>query len=386
MKLTIEKFERNGLYLSCLLRFGDMADNLTVKVNDIAVLYLTLDRIDAVVVGFLLFAMKNGYDIASDYPISKDLYFALTKQFIPSMCAAHPKYHMVRIDAPMIDAPHEKDSLRTLIGTGISCGVDSLYTIYSDLLSEVPEEMKVNTLFFFNVGAAMKGSTELRTNLVDGRLQQAKKFADEYKFDFIFMESNIHLLINKYANYSHIEQHTYMALFCLYLIQKGIKTYYYSSGYSLLDFDARANDSASYDIYTLGMMSLNGMHLYSGGGEKSRLEKVSALVKWKPAQQYLNVCVNSIQNDNTCFKCVRTMLEIDAVGDINDFKSVFDIDFYKRNYKAYLRRLYINAKIKKDSCSVEIYAILKTKITFVMKLQFLFSIIINKLLKRKSVV
>ena len=73
-----------------------------------------------------------------------------------------------------------------------------------------------------------------------------------------------------------------------------------------------------------------------GGAEKSRLEKMSALVNWEPAQKYLNVCVNSVKNDNKCFKCVRTMLEIDAVGDIDKFNRVFDVAFYRQNYKAYL--------------------------------------------------
>lgn len=61
------------------------------------------------------------------------------------------------------------------------------------------------------------------------------------------------------------------------------------------------------------------------------------------------------------------MLEIDAVGNIDDFGHVFDVDFYKRNYKVYLRCLYIDAKIKKDPYSAEIYIVLKNRITFVMK-------------------
>lgn len=54
------------------------------------------------------------------------------------------------------------------------------------------------------------------------------------------------------------------------------------------------NYSARYDLFTLAQMSINGMHLYSGGAEKSRLEKMSALVNWEPAQKYLNVCVTPL--------------------------------------------------------------------------------------------
>lgn len=220
MRLKIGKFERKGLNVTCPLYFDGLIENLVVNMNETSAKYLTLDRIDAVVVGFLLFAMKNGYDIESSYPISKELFYALTTQFIPSMCAAKKVYHKVKIDAPLIDAPCD-NSMRSVIGTGLSCGVDSLYTIYSDLNSEVPKGMNINTLFFFNVGAAMKGEKELRTDLVDGRLRQAVRFSTEYKYNFIFMESNIHLLIDKYADYSHVEQHTYMTCSVFILFRKG---------------------------------------------------------------------------------------------------------------------------------------------------------------------
>ena len=64
----------------------------------------------------------------------------------------------------------------------------------------------------------MKAADILRTPLVEGRLQIAKAFAAEYGFDFIFIETNLHLILNKYLTYSHTENHTYMALFCIYHI------------------------------------------------------------------------------------------------------------------------------------------------------------------------
>lgn len=115
----------------------------------------------------------------------------------------------------------------------------------------------------------MKSSKELRTELVKGRLDLAKSFATEYNYNFVFIESNIHLLIHKHGGYSHIAYHTFMALFCIYLIQKAIHLYEYSSGYPAKDFSLMDIDvSARYDLFTLAQMSINGMHLYSGGRRK----------------------------------------------------------------------------------------------------------------------
>ena len=42
-----------------------------------------------------------------------------------------------------------KKSKTQLIGTGFSCGVDSLNTLYSNFVKEEDERFKVNSLFFF---------------------------------------------------------------------------------------------------------------------------------------------------------------------------------------------------------------------------------------------
>ena len=69
------------------------------------------------------------------------------------------------------------------MATGISCGIDSLYTIQQYSITNLPESRRINTLAFFNVGSSMKGEV-LHTSLVEGRYQLAKKFAQEYNFAF----------------------------------------------------------------------------------------------------------------------------------------------------------------------------------------------------------
>lgn len=387
MKIKIGKYQQVGCRITCPLQIGNQDEELIINVNEFTLQYLTLDRIDAIVLGLLPFAMKNSCDFVSDNPISSELYYVLKFHYIPTICGIHSELHSVKILAPVIDRPDKVDGIPKMVATGISCGVDSLYTIWNNAHADIPKSMKFNTLCFFNVGAAMKSSKELRTELVKGRLDLAKSFATEYNYNFVFIESNIHLLIHKHGGYSHIAYHTFMALFCIYLIQKAIHLYEYSSGYPAKDFSLMdINYSARYDLFTLAQMSINGMHLYSGGAEKSRLEKMSALVNWEPAQKYLNVCVNSVKNDNKCFKCVRTMLEIDAVGDIDKFNRVFDVAFYRQNYKAYLRRLFIDAVLKRDIYAKECYAILGKKISLLGKILILIDVIINKIIHRKVIV
>lgn len=342
--------------------------------------YAVTDRIDAFVIGLLMFAIKNGFDFASDLPITDELKYNLDYHLIPALCGPNPTFHRTHIKAPTI-SPIKR--VAEIIATGISCGIDSLYTIQQHSATDLPDCRRINTLAFFNVGSSMKGG-DLHTSLVDGRYKLAKRFAQEYNYTFLFVESNLHLIINKYVPYSHIENHTYMALFCLNQILPCMKAYYYSSGYPYSKFSLYPNRQgvlacAHYDLLLMFCASVGEIKFYSSGSDKSRLEKTRTLLDYEPAQKYLNVCVNEAKNDGICFKCIRTLLTIDALGGIDKFSKVFDIDSYKHNRFFYLKRLYIDAKFKNDEYYKEIIPYFKHELTFSMKLRFFFSALYNHL-------
>lgn len=388
-KIIINNINYSNLCIHVDVEISGNMESLIVNLNDMCIPYLTTDRIDAVVVGFLYFAMKQGYDFESTLPMTRDLWYNIVYHFIPGLAMGNPHLHKPSIKCPLVDAL--PTSTKKYNATGISCGVDSLYTIATNISKDIPIENRLNALCFFNVGAAMKGDGELRTSLIQGRLNHAQSFATEYDFPFFFLESNIHLLIDKYGGYSHVDNNGYMALFCILFIQKGIKQYHYSSGYSILDFcinnpDNKELDSEHYDILTFGLITVPGTNWYSEGADKSRQDKVKALIKWPPSFKYLNVCVDEPDNCGVCFKCIRTLLSIDAVGNIDDYKEVFDVEFYKKNRKSYLRRLYIAAALKHDFFMSEIYPYFKEKMTISFKLWCIWTFIKNKITHNREIV
>ena len=351
-KIAILNIEKKVNHLYAEVQIDSQKEVIQTEVSDNLIDSLVYDRIDAYVWGFIYFAMVNGYDIKSDLPITDELLYNLNYQFIPAMCAANDGWHIVKIDAPVVEpiAP-----VLHRVATGISCGIDSLYTIkFHESVREISSR-RIDSLTFFNVGSSMKSSDVLRTPLVEGRMKLAKKFALEYGYDFIFVESNIHLIIHKYDEYNHVANHTYMMLFCVYSIMKCISTYYYSSGYPFSQFKINAPSSAAcYDLLTLATASVAHLHFYSSGSHVSRMEKTAALVDYTPAKKYLNVCVESDQNCGECFKCVRTMLTLDAMGCLKDFDAVFDLASYAHNRNKFLDRMYLSAVLQKDVYSKEI--------------------------------
>lgn len=393
--ITINDISVQDKTVTANLTIDGHQEKLTTTVNEACLPYLCTDRIDAYVMGLMHFALKNGYDFKSTLPITESLYYNLNYHYIDALLEGNPHLHRVKIDAPLIVDIKESEKKGQLVATGISCGVDSLYTIASHAKGDKftpPNPCKsfiINTLCFFNVGAAMKSADEIDNYLSKGRFELAKSFAQEYKYRFLHIQSNIHFLIHKYSpnGYSHIENHTFMALFCILHLQYGISKYYYSSGHSIAEFNINNKnnkefDSAHYDLFTLTIASINSMKLYSTGSTASRLDKVKLLNSYPPAYKYLNVCVNEVKNDNTCFKCERTLLEIAAVGNIKNFASVFDIQYYKANIKKYMANLYKNAILKKDHFYLEIYPYFKDQITLAIKIKCFLSILKHKIIRR----
>ena len=336
---------------------------------------IVTDRIDAYVWGLIGFAMSNGADIVSDIPISESLYYNLAYHYIPTVATERQELKHINIIAPLIK---NIESTGRIVATGISCGVDSLYTIKKHTADDISPAHRVNTLVFLNVGSSMKGSSILRTPLVQGRLELAERFANEYNYDFLFIESDMYLFINKYIGYDHVKNHTFMMLFCMYHLQSIVGGYYYSSGYSYGEFHF-SEDTASFDLFTFAMASIGKMHFYSTGGENRRLDKTKELVDYPPAYKYLNVCVEEVKNDSKCFKCVRTMLTLDGLKALDKFGNVFDVDYYKKNRFLYLKELYLSAVHKNDPFMKEILPLFKKEITIFTKIKIYLICIKNRL-------
>ena len=94
--------------------------------------------------------------------------------------------------------------------------------------------------------------------------------------------------------------------------------------------------------YTL---SVPGIEIKICGLDIRRENKVKALSEFDIAQKYLRVCVKSARNCNICFKCIRTLLEIDMIGKLEEYRDVFDIEFYlKHRVDIYFSKMVMDSK------------------------------------------
>lgn len=294
--------------------------------------YLCDDRVDAIVVGLLHYAMVNNHDIKSNSYITEELLYKINNYLLPSLTKYDKKLHNIKIDIKTKEACENAGA----VGTGCSCGVDSIHA-YLNNKDRKEKQFKLTHLCINNVGAFNETYKDEGIDKVrEARYKKSKEFAKKVKLPLIVTNSNFYDEI--YQNHSYT--HTYSSTFAVLCLQKLWKTYYYgSSGYDYTAFnivDTSEHDCSCYELLSLDVFSTNNLNIYSEGAAEDRLEKTRLIANSQIAKAFLHVCIKKEDNCGVCPKCMRTLLTLDALNiDLNEYKKVFDIDYYNKNKNDY---------------------------------------------------
>ena len=322
--------------------------------------YLCYERSDAFVVLLLRYAVCHNHDIVCEAPIGEDLYYQIITYVIPALTKWSPGMHEIALSANIdtTELPCAKK-----VGTGISCGIDSLHVLA--MHEDTPfKRHKLTHLTFNNVGS--HGEGERATKLYAERKKRAESFCAEYGFELVEVNSNVMDVFIQ----NHYLSHTFSSIFTVYCLQKLYSIYYYASGCTIDEFSVRNTDiisPAHYDILLLMAFSTDKLKIYSEGAVLTRLDKTKDVVEYAPSYKYLNVCLATSDNCGKCEKCCRTLLALDALEKLDLYKNVFDIEYY-RSHKAYYLKMLVAKKYIKDDNYIELYPYFKHEISFFIKL------------------
>lgn len=326
--------------------------------------YLCFERGDAYLIASLNYAMRNHHDMEFDVPISARLLFNIQTYLIPALLENNSTFY-----SPKIIAKVEETNLPNAgkVGTGISCGVDSLHALATKSNTLAPS-MNITHLTFNNVGS--HGVGENARKLFAQRIVKPESFAKEYGYEFVMSDSNLMDVIEQ----NHFKTHTYSSMFPIFCLQKLYSIYYYaSSGYRFNEFrlkDLPTSSCGSYELLSLDIFSTNTLKIYSEGMGKTRLDKLKDVINYKPSYKYLNVCLDEGDNCNVCEKCVRTLLELDILGSLDKYSNVFDVNYYRNNKNWYLKQLLYQKAFGKHDY-FEIYQNIKKEIPYSVIIQSL---------------
>lgn len=283
--------------------------------------YLADDRADAFVVGFLTTAMRLGEDIVCEAPITRRLYYQLTTYLIPSMAANMEIYHSISILAPLTDVPLPCEGA---VGTGWTGGVDSMYTLMTHRHPQEPG-MKLTHLLVANVGTL---ESDHNTELLRYMAEKARNgIARELELTVVAVDSNIQLLQDDH----YLAVAAFRLSAAVLALQKLFGVFLHSGTYEFSRFAFVSENCAYYELLLLSCFETDNTVFYSTGSHVSRIQKLRELSVFPLAKKYLHPCIYA-QRDNCgkCGKCVRTMGALYALGTLDDFGQVFDVeDFYQ---------------------------------------------------------
>ena len=315
--------------------------------------YLLTERCDAFVVLLIRLAVSKGYNIRSEIPVSNDLYYNLSEQFLPPV---------VKNDGYPISLFLKRGSSvgnGKAVGTGLSCGVDSMYTVMRLAKSEDPE-FRVTHLCINNVGAfngiyRMEGIDNVRK----GMYENARKAAEEIGLPLIETDSNVDDVLHQ----NHYLTHTFTSAFAIFCLKKLWKYYFYaSSGVDCItEFSIKGHlmfPPSKYELLTVNCFSTPSMRIYIDGPTVSRYEKTVAISEYPVAQRHLVSCTSSYKNCSKCDKCIRNMMTLDSIDKLQDFSGIYDLELY-RNFR-YRYMWYLYSK-KDDDYFTPVFANFKEK-------------------------
>lgn len=297
---------------------------------------------DALIVTLLYHAIYAGLDIESTIPISEKLFYHLTYHVIPQLTICNSGVRHITIIAPHTD----KHYAPQWIGTGISCGIDSLATISEYTAQCRLDSYRLTHLVYCKVGAAHgnKGYYEEKTqeSKAEEELKNVRLFCKENNFPLIVVESNVAKILNEAFFYEFDRTHIYRNCGCILLLQHLFKRYYYASTYNLDKFSATlSNDCAHYEKWLLPLLGNENTEFYSANQAWGRIEKTRIVGEFPPSYHHLQVCWVSSCNCGHCIKCIRTLVTLDLLGQLSNFGHVFSLEDYLRKKRKILAMVYI---------------------------------------------
>jgi hypothetical protein len=311
------------------ISWGDRNRTLWFEVESEYEDCLCTERIDGFLVSLLPFAMKENLNIRSEGFLSEKLLYQLRTILFPSSAAPIRSIDITAKSNGKILAS------RNAVGTALSCGVDSFYTVLRHISTDWAS-FNLTHLTYFNIMNSddwkIYGEDSSR-DFSNARIDYVRPVSEELGLPLVIVDSNFDLF---YRDFYLLPTFTFRYLGTVLALQKLFGKYYWSSGFSLSQFDLSSSDVSAFDLLNVQCISNENTTFYSTGSEVTRLIKSKYISDFAVTHKYLSVCWNNIYNCNQCDKCIRTMLTLYVLGKLDLYSKVFDIEKFYQNLDRHL--------------------------------------------------
>ena len=302
----------------CTLRYRFEIVDETIDFNKIE------ERFDPIVVTLIYHALKYGYDFRSDYPISNELLYQLTYQFVPQMlrCAPAGSLHSVEINAPL----KEVEPVENWLGINVSCDIDSMaaYYHYTRLIENLAS--RVTHIVYLNTGAVPQ-------SFLQATVDNVKHFRDRARQPLIIIDSNVADVIeDAFGDSDYSLSHTFRNCGAVTILQNYFRRFYYPTAINIDEFNVDVDrDCSYYDRWFLQFISSRRLKFFLADCRAAtRFEKLKLLSTYNYSYDTLHVCKQSDKNCGHCDDCLWTLKMLEELDVLKRYKYVFDVDEFQR--------------------------------------------------------
>jgi len=296
---------------------------------------LCTEKIDSFLVALLPFLMIESLNIHSEGYVSERLLYQLKTILLPSLSANITEFHSIDIDAKSDGRVLES---KNGVGTALSCGVDSFYTVLKHLNIEM-NGFSLTHLAYFNImnNPVWQKREDSSRDFSNARIEYIRPAVEELGLKLVAVDTNFDTFYN---NFQLLATFTFRYFGTVLALQKLFGKYYWSSADSFSKFGFSIDDISRFDLLSVQCVSNENTTFYSTGSEITRLEKTAYISYFAVTYKYLNVCWFHLYNCNTCDKCRRTILGLYTLGKLDRYGAVFDIDYFHQNRNEYFGHMF----------------------------------------------
>lgn len=335
----LRKEDKRRIEVSCALKGASFPPRLTFHLPHDTAHTVDFDQPNWAAMALLYPAMLMGQDLVIEADLSPLLLYNMQNDLMALMRNYEPRLKPIRIEAGVSSDTQPVPGRDVM--TGFSGGVDSFSTFALYTRPEVPPSLRMTALAVFQVGAL--GPTSHSETLLPPAVAHAKAHADDHGLKTYSLSSNMDEVFAPAKPFGPVDFRTTVGFrnaAAALLLQNGVGTY--------LPSGTVAYDRASYGPYTCTepldpvlqpLFSTEKLRVQPAGAGLSRIDKIALIADDAQAQRRLNVCVSPAGrprptpalNCSACWKCVQTILVLEAMGKLDAFSPVFDVTFYRAN-------------------------------------------------------
>jgi hypothetical protein len=373
-RMTIRAYDFNLLEkaestrVSCRLEAEGFPNELFFEVESSLPRPLAAREPNWALVALIYPAMLSGRDLVIEADISQCLWHAAQGDLQGLLRASDARLKKIRVVAGLAPLPERR---ATGVGTGFSAGIDSFTTLSLYSGNNTPESLRLTDLTVHNVGAFGRG--KLVDETFSNACKRAENFGRAMGLGSVFINSNIGdvFMVSNPPSKRFQSTHSFRNAAAAHVLHDSIGCFPYSSTYPFVGIgvtqlaQSLGKDTAHIDPILLPMLSSERMRLVSAGAALSRGEKTRLVSEDDVVAKHLDVCVDPAGrlkhgkiNCSRCWKCERTMATLEAIGALDRFGAVFDIEHYQADRKNILKRLTKKAERGSD-IDMEVVEMLK---------------------------